>query len=175
MAILITSCEEVDACVQEVLDACCQTVDGLGRLLSSGNPLQVFHTLRFQEVGFDGLFKRRQNVVEQLNQTFTYLVTLQAVKELLLLHPKGGPYIVNAGARGGPDIKSNDGTIVAEAFAAVRPSNNKKLTEDLRRCSNYDAKHKYVFFYSPAGKVNLNRYKREYPDIGIQAIALTEP
>jgi len=38
---------------------------------------------------------------------------------------------------------------VAEVFAAVNTSNNRKLADDLKKVAKSTAKHRYVFFMCP--------------------------
>jgi len=84
--------------------------------------------------------------VEQVNQTWTYLVSL------FERHPDAGGFRLNFGTEAGSDILSLVPNVVAaEVFAAVRPSNNRKLTKDLqklvRECP--EARARYVFFHAP--------------------------
>jgi hypothetical protein len=44
----------------------------------SGSPLELLSAMRFQTVGHDPLTGDALNVVEQLNQTFTILVSLRS-------------------------------------------------------------------------------------------------
>ncbi len=167
-----SSSEEVEAKILRVLNACGQTVTRVVGLASEVEPIDWFYAIKFKRIGRDGLFDRKQNIIEQVNQTLTYLVTFQGIKALFSLHPESGPYLANLGARSGPDISSEDGTIMAEAFAAVRPTNNRKLLIDLQRCSKHPAHHKYVFFFSPG--IPAGRFEHDYgfPDIAVYRIEL---
>jgi hypothetical protein len=164
--------EEVEARIQMVLAACGQSVAKVVELASELEPIDWFYAIKFKKIGRDGLFDRKQNVIEQVNQTFTYLVTLQGIKELLSRHPESRPYWVNLGARRGPDILSEDGAVIAEAFAAVRPTNNRKLLIDLQRCSNHPAHHKYVFFFSPGIPAGFYEHSYGFPDIAVYRLEL---
>jgi hypothetical protein len=70
-------------------------------------------------------------------------------------------FSLNLGPQNGNDIISKDGTIVAEVFAAVNPSNNNKLNKDIKRLAENkvekNAKHKFIFFYTP--------FEAQYPEI----------
>jgi len=107
--------------------------------------------MRFEEVGFDPIDGSSPlNIVEQLNQSFTYIASVKAVKTLLTLHPDLVPFTLNLGTQSGSDIESGQGGgVAAEVFAAVRPSNNNKLQKDIAKVALTDAQYKYVFFMAP--------------------------
>lgn len=62
--------------------------------LNTGEPVELLKALRFQTVGHDPLTGEPLNVIEQINQTFTILVTLRAVQRLTEFHPDAGPACV---------------------------------------------------------------------------------
>lgn len=172
MAFRYESLEDVDLQVQRILQACAQTAVRVTDLASSVDPIDWMHAIKFKEIGFDGLFERRQNFIEQVNQTFTYLVTLQAIKDLFELHPEHRPFLANPGARSGADLFSEDGEVVAETFAAVLPTNNDKLRKDLTRCAEHQASHRYVFFYSPRVPEGPYQHTYGFPEIAVRRVAL---
>jgi hypothetical protein len=114
----------------------------------AGSGLSFLHEMRFIELGLHPIEGHALNIVEQINQTFTCLVSLRAAEFLLKRHKRKRLWL-NLGNRGGTDIESFDGRIAAEAFAAVRPSNNGKLLSDMGKVLETSALHRYVFFYSP--------------------------
>lgn len=83
--------------------------------------------MKFSPVGCDPLDADTPlNLIEQINQTFTYLASAKAVKLLLQLHPELAPFTVNLGTSPGSDIESRTGAaLAAEVFAAVNTSNNR--------------------------------------------------
>ena len=168
-----SSPKEVETQIQRVVEACEQSVKKVVDLALSKEPLGWFYDVKFKEIGLDGLFHRPQNLVEQINQTFTYLVTFQGIKYLLSHHPESGPYKANPGARKNPDIISQDGMVMAEAFAAVHPTNNRKLLNDLERCSQHQARYKYVFFHSPS--IKAGPYVHKYGFLGIKVLSIGLP
>ena len=90
------------------------------------------------------------NVVEQLNQTFTILVTLSAVEQLIELHPDAGGFRLALGTSSGRDIESvAPDMVAAEVFSATHPNSNQKIKKDLARLSGDPARHRYVFFAAP--------------------------
>lgn len=123
--------------------------------------------LKFQQVGCDPMNPSRQlNLIEQLNQTFTYLASFDGAKFLFARHPKVQSLTLNLGTSSGSDIETaEDGGIAAEVFAAVTPQSNRKLVGDIEKVSATDAKHRYVFFMSPEHEAGA--YRRPYKAQGV--------
>src|SRR5260221_11478144 len=93
----------------------------------NGEPMSLLRALRFDTVGDDPLTGEPLNVVEQLNQTFTILVTLRAIKRLIDLHPEARGFRLALGPTS-RDIESIFPNLVAaEVFSATRPASNQKL------------------------------------------------
>ena len=96
----------------------------------TGDPLDLLRRMKFETVGFHPVDGCALNVVEQINQTWTYTVALAATKQLLDLHPDSGGFRLAPGASASQalDIMSlAEGLVGAETFAAVDPRNNRKL------------------------------------------------
>ena len=119
-------------------------------LILPSQGLPYLHKMKFDPIGYDPLdITRRINVIEQINQTFTYLASFAAAKILFGLHPNCGLRL-NLGTASGSDIESvQDGFLAAEVFAAVTPRNNKKLRKDIDKVCAAQANHRYVFYYCP--------------------------
>lgn len=143
---LIRTEEELDAIEAQVLNAASRTVEALKRLLGEKQPLRAFAEMKFQMAGFHPTADRPLNLIEQINQTFTYLASLRATRWLLQRHPASAPFRLNLGTAGGTDVESVDGSIAAETFAAVNPRNNSKLDLDIQKVSRTSAAHKYVSY-----------------------------
>ncbi|WP_292533530.1 hypothetical protein [Methylocystis sp.] len=117
-----------------------------------GDPLGLFRQMKFEPVGFHPISHGALNLVEQINQTWTFLVAIAAAKQLLMLHPEAGGFRIAPGAHASLplDIMSEvEGLVGAETFAAVSPRNNDKLQKDLGKLQGRIEKHRYVFFLSP--------------------------
>lgn len=118
----------------------------------SGAPLEALRKIKFDRIGRHPLENRPLNLIEQVNQTFTYLVALKATELLLDWHPEAGGFRLAPGAhapRGTLDIESlRPGVVGAETFAAP-PTNNRKLAGDLQKLSSRAEHHRYVFFAAP--------------------------
>ena len=123
----------------------------------SGDPLEMLRRIKFEPVGFHPIEGHALNIVEQVNQTWTFCVALAAARQLLVLHPDVGGLRLAPGANAcqALDIMSvNEGCVGAETFAAVTPQNNGKLAKDLLKLSARPELHRYVFFMSPLFKGN---------------------
>ncbi|SFJ57108.1 hypothetical protein [Aerobium aerolatum] len=117
-------------------------------------------------MAFHSISDHALNVIEQINQTFTYAVALAAARELLARHPEAGGFVLAPGAHMAQplDIMSEvDGLVGAETFAAVSPTNNRKLAGDLQKLADRPELHRYVFFASPRfpGTVRLPQFERD--------------
>jgi hypothetical protein len=142
--------QEIVELEASVRSAAAAAVSDLADLVKHDDPLCVLAALRFEQSGRDPLDASRSlNLVEQPNQTFTYLVSIRVVELLLQEHPEAAPYRVNLGTAAGSDVESLDGSVAAEVFAAVAPANNEKLAKDVARVRTTSAVHRYVFFYCP--------------------------
>jgi hypothetical protein len=118
----------------------------------AGDPLDMLRRMKFEPVGFHPISGHPLNIVEQINQTWTFCVALAAARQLLLLHPGAGGFHLAPGAHAcqALDIMSvAEGCVGAETFAAVTPRNNGRLDADLLKLSTRREKHRYVFFMSP--------------------------
>lgn len=174
--------EEANALEQAVVRSAERALTQILKLHDPSDALSTLWEMKFRPVGCDPLDSESPlNVIEQLNQTFTYIASARAVKVLLELHPKFAPFTLNLGTVGGSDIESNRlGILACEVFAAVNTSNNQKLKKDLAKVGKTDAKHKYVFFMCPGFQTcrqpNLERSPSiQVWSVGGAARALTNP
>ena len=79
----------------------------------AGRPLDLFYSLCFQPVGHDPLTGESLNVIEQINQTFTILLSLRAVESLIEMHPKANGFRLALATSSGCDIESVKPDLVA--------------------------------------------------------------
>jgi hypothetical protein len=143
------SAECTRKCVRELLDR-------------DDSALAFLAKLKFEHSGCDPLDpKRALNLIEQLNQTFTYKASFQAAEWLLRKHPEHAPLKLNLGTASGTDIESQDGAIAAEVFAAVDPHNNRKLQQDIERLREEPAEWRYVLYISPATDGQQDEYQKD--------------
>lgn len=137
-------------------------------LLKSGSGMEFLRKIKFTQCGYDPLFQHETNFIEQVNQTFTYLVCLDAVEYLLKEH-EGKRFNVCFGTEAGHDVESEDGEVICECFAATTPDSNGKLEKDcIKVHSNQDAIYKYVIYYASTNKpVHIENLKRKYQGVNI--------
>ena len=128
-----------------------ETKKSIATVLSDPDPLQFLYQLKFAQIGHDPLnMARPLNLIEQLNQTFTYLAAFKSVDFLFSRHNTATYLKLNLGNRKGWDIETDEEKgIVAEVFAAVSPKNNEKLSKDVDKVLRAPHRNKYVLFMSP--------------------------
>jgi hypothetical protein len=170
----VLSSQEVDEHIHTV----CSSAERTYRWVQqhTGSPMEFFHSLKFDPVGFHPFAGHSLNVIEQVNQTATYLVALEAARLLFELHPEEPGYVIAPGAyMSHPlDIMSiTEGQIGAETFAAVDPRNNNKLNKDLAKLAMRTDRHRYVFFSSPLYPATKRRVELEVDEVQIWTIATT--
>lgn len=151
MILTIMSRDDLQQYLDEI-DAA--TVLAMEEFATAPTPREALRRMKFEQIGRHPIEKgRRLNLIEQVNQTFTYLVALKATEWLLDRHPESGGFRLAPGAvMALPfDIMSvNEGLVDAETFAATHPGSNGKLVKDLAKLGGSTARHRYAFFYAPA-------------------------
>ena len=155
----VTSIDEVKRLEDIVLNSMEKAAN---QLQSENNVRSLFFKMKFGGVGFDPLNPERElNLVEQINQSFTYLASFHALEVLFESHAEFSSYTLNLGTTPGSDIESSCGNLAAEVFASVTPTNNQKLNNDIDKVIKTNAKHKYAFFmcpnFEPGRQVNFER------------------
>jgi len=169
----ISSLEDIQTHKSELNRTACSTSIKLGDILKSASANEFLYRVKFEPIGCDPLKHDRQlNLIEQVNQHFTYLASLRAAELWLNWHPKAIPFTLNLGTTSGFDIESSgEGGIVAEVFSAVNPTNNGKLNKDVKKISGTQAKHKYVFYLCPGEDTESEQPNYNYPNVKIWALA----
>src|SRR6516164_4402782 len=117
------------------------------------DPIELMQQIKFYSHGYHPIdHGRRLNVIEQVNQTWTFICALTAAGLLLDLHPDAHGYRLAPDANTSLelDIMSENSRLVGtKVFAVVDPQNNKKLLNDLIKMRGRSERHRYVFFMSP--------------------------
>ena len=149
MHLTVHTLKEIDVHLGKIHEAAAKTHAWLRA--HEGEPLELLRALKFDRVGFHPVMDHPLNVIEQVNQTFTYAVALAAARELFTLHPEAGDFALHAVPthRSRFDIMSIEKGLVGAETAAVTPANNNKLNKDLIKLASRPEKHRYVFFSSP--------------------------
>lgn len=171
----VKSLEEIRLMELSVLEQAKTTA--LQLVTSAGNGISMLKKLKFEKAGLHPILGTPLNLIEQLNQTFTCLVTFAATRMLYEWHSGiCSGFRLNIGTAGGSDIESLEpGLVAAELFATVAPTNNNKLRDDIAKVSGATAQFRYVFFYSPGTAPGRLREK-EPADGSVQvwSIAIAE-
>lgn len=162
-SIKVQSVEDVDLLLARVVASATQVRQWITAF--DGEPLDFLRRLKFEAVGYHPIAHHPLNVIEQVNQTWTYAVALLAARRLFQLHPDAGGYHLAPGAHASQplDVMSEvEGLVGAETFAAVTPRNNNKLFKDLSKLSSRPETNRYVFFMSPRfpGNTRLPQFER---------------
>lgn len=155
----IVTRKEIHALIEKLEVSAAKTQSTIKNLASGKDAMTFLFECKFNQCGCNPLDSTKKlNLIEQVNQTFTYLASFKGAEYIFAHHKKVKSLTLNLGTSSGTDIEANeDGGVVAEVFASVNPSNNQKLKNDINRISLVDAKHRYVFFISP--KKELGIYK----------------
>ena len=126
---------------------------------ASTDGLSVLRVFKFSKrLGRHPFQHNSINLIEQINQTWTALVTLYAVQFLFAKHEDAGGFRVCFGTEAGTDIVSLAPTnltspriVAAEAYAAVHPRTNNKLQKDYMKLirEHPTAHSRYIFYGGP--------------------------
>ena len=140
------------------------------------DPLAFLHALKFDARGYHPVDGRELNLIEQLNQTFTVLASLAAAKHLLKWVPNSGGLRLHLAEEQGRDIEGIIPSVVeAEVYASVNPRNNNKLNDELDSLAESQARHRYVFFYSPRwNEGRQHRLERDGLEVEVWALGSSE-
>lgn len=154
--LVIHSTSDADALVSSIRAAAERTVRSLRDILANETEsLQVLRLMKFSGIGHHPTEDRPLNIIEQINQTFTYLASAEAARWVLLQHPLTQGVRLNLGTHSGLDLESvAPGMVAAEIFAATHPNSNDKVRKDVARLIDQAPHHahRYVFFSCPEFK-----------------------
>jgi hypothetical protein len=150
----VNSIEEIDSLVASVTLSVEKALLQLPQSGEGNEALKALWSMKVLPIGCDPLNTEIPlNIIEQINQTFTYIASARAAKVLLGIHPEFAPFTLNLGTSPGSDIESRkDGGLAAEVFAAVNIQSNRKLAKDVKKVGLTNAEHRYVFFMCPGIK-----------------------
>lgn len=143
MELLVTTIEDLDRHRESV----CAAADQIQQWIRDheGDSMDLLWSLKFEAVGSHPVMSHPLNAIEQINQTFTFAVALEATRILLARHPEAGGFRLAPGAHMSLplDIMSvEEGLVGAETFATVDPRNKRKLTKDLDKLSARTERHR---------------------------------
>jgi hypothetical protein len=172
--ILIESAEEIDRHVAQLRTSAANVHSWLAA--QTCDPFELLRRIKFDAVGFHPIESRSLNLIEQVNQTWTYAVALEATRKLFELHPDARGFRLSPGAFAELklDIMSvQDDLVGAETFAAVDHRNNRKLASDLNKLARPEfgsLKNRYVFFMSSEYRTTERRPELERDGIRVWSV-----
>lgn len=145
---VIESIKQVEELKLKMYKSANDTVEQLRTLIETHSALELLFKMKFEKIGYEPIEGTTLNIIEQINQTFSDLVAINALEDLLTRYPEKR-FITHLGVEAGFDIEAEDGTVVAECFAVTIASSNGKLKKDSEKLIN-KAPHqkKYIYFYS---------------------------
>src|SRR5215216_3515488 len=103
---IIKNQASLDALRSLIRNATASAVASITDLVATNTPIAALAAMKFGKLGFHPIEPRRLNLIEQVNQTFTYLVSLAAAEQILLRHPGSAPLHLNLGTSAGSDLES---------------------------------------------------------------------
>lgn len=146
----VNDISELKQLEQKLYESMDKTLSQISSEITSTSSQVLFSKMKFGGIGVDPLNATRElNVIEQINQSFTYLASFYALEVLFTHYPQLAPFRLNLGTAPGSDIESECGELAAEVFAAVAPTSNQKLKKDINKVLETDATLKFVFFTCP--------------------------
>lgn len=146
----VNDIKELEELEQKLYESMDKTLSQISSEITSNCSQALFSKMKFGGVGFDPLNPKRElNIIEQINQSFTYLASFYALEVLFTEYRELAPFRLNLGTASGSDIESECGGLTAEVFASVTPTNNQKLKKDIDKVLQTNANLKFVFFICP--------------------------
>lgn len=141
---------------RRVRDNMKRTMEALRKI---SDPVELFRQMKFDGIGYSplGSAGERENLVEQINQSFTILMSCYAAEKYF---PEAKSFdFALASARGRDMVVYGESRIIAEVeiFTAVNAGNNRKLRRDVDRLCRADipGNVKRMVCYSAASECEL--------------------
>jgi hypothetical protein len=174
-SITIHNFDDIEKYIQEVRVAARNAYEWIAQ--HNSDPFEFMRSVKFEKKGFHPTTHHPLNLIEQVNQTWTYMVALHATKLLLEWHHDAEGFMLAPGANASQelDIMSiKSGLVGAETFAATSPKSNGKLKTDLAKMENRLEKNRYIFFACLQEQYNVTQQhpKLEKPDIQVWSLKL---
>lgn len=150
MDTLLVTHADLDRHERRIRKVASSTLNDLRCLVNAAtNGLDALALLKFSKVGKDPIKGTELNFIEQLNQTFTAVASMKAARHIFLTLKDAHGITMNLGTNAGHDLEvwdKNKKLIgISEIFASVKPGNNSKLRDDLRRVRESKIESKLSF------------------------------
>ena len=122
---LIKNLSDLEDIQSSILEAASKLVE---RMKQPQSELDILADLKFNRPGFDPLEpENNYNIIEQTNQTFSYLVAIKGIRYLFRSFP-GDSFLLNYGTNSGPDIRSSTGRITQSLKEILKDSSRRRRT-----------------------------------------------
>lgn len=146
--IIVNTFAQVERLKKKMYKSSSATYEKLKASIENLSAIEFLFDMKFNKMGFDPISGTELNIIEQINQLFSNLVVMEALKDLLTMYPEKS-FELHLGTKPGFDIESTDGTIVAECFAVTMASSNGKLKKDSEKLIlKAPIQKKYIYFFS---------------------------
>lgn len=146
----VNDVNDLEQLEQKIYESMDKTLSQISSEIDANTSQALFAKMKFGGIGFDPLNSNRElNIIEQINQSFTYLASFYALEVLFTEYSELAPFRLNLGTAPGSDIESECGELAAEVFASATPTNNQKLRKDIDKVLETEARLKFVFFICP--------------------------
>ena len=146
----VNDVNDLEQLEQKIYESMDKTLSQISSEIYANTSQALFAKMKFGGIGFDPLNSNRElNIIEQINQSFTYLDSFCALEVLFTEYSELAPFRLNLGNAPGSDIESECVELAAEVFASVTPTNNQKLRKDVDKVLETEARLKFVFFIYP--------------------------
>ncbi|WP_089408319.1 hypothetical protein [Granulicella rosea] len=168
-AIVIHRPEEIAQHMDQVREAARRAHDWIS--LQSTDPIEFLKNVKFEKKGYHPVTHEPLNLIEQVNQTWTYLVALHATELLFKEHPSAGGFRLAPGANASQELDIMSvvpGMVGAETFAATSPGSNGKLKRDLEKMAGRSELHRYVFFACPQERYRETQKQLNHCSSGVE-------
>jgi hypothetical protein len=161
--ITVANRDDVDRYMGRIKDASGKFADWI-KEWQADDPVDLLRRIKFETTGFHPILGHPLNLIEQINQTWTFI-------------PDAGGFLLSPGAHAARELdvmSQTNGLVGAETFAAVDPNNNRKLGADLLKLATRVERHRYVFFMSPRYPDFMRRPELEKNDVQVWSIGMNE-
>jgi hypothetical protein len=115
--------KNLNSLIEQLDVSAAKTQSSIKKLASSKDAMAFLFECKFNQSGFNPLDSSiKLNLIEQLNQTFTYLASFKGAEYIFLHHKKVKSLTLNLGTASGTDIEtSEDGELLLKFLPASIP------------------------------------------------------
>jgi hypothetical protein len=142
-----------------------------GLLRRGGTARDILRAMKFEQLATHPISHEPRTLSEAINMTATTRATLEAVRRLREQFP-GLEWKLSLCENGGSDIRSTDGQVAAEVYAARDYKANKKLSRCRAALHSVAAAAKFIFFSQSSREIGRqDNLERQNDNIAIINVA----